>query len=352
MPNSNIKFKRSVKKRKLFTSPLTLLCLFLFLGYMFWPYLAGTGAHDFYSEDPVGIDFLAVETPDYRFSKTDSPQKYEKLSRTQISRQLTPLRNYVDPFEQTRVLEFVKHEVRAGESLWAIARHYGRKIHSIASVNYSLLARLGQLPAGIKLRIPNRDGILTKLAPGQTMWDLMKTYDVDYRKILAFNDIKSTAELRRGMELFIPGAEPVNPYRYRFDHGSSKGNYIWPLPPNYRRITSGFGKRIHPILEREIHHTGIDIAAPRGTKAYASRAGRVNFVGYIGGYGKVIRIQHSSRLETFYAHLSDFIVRNGQYVEPGQPVGIVGTTGHVTGPHLHFEIRINETPVNPNSYLP
>jgi murein DD-endopeptidase MepM/ murein hydrolase activator NlpD len=193
---------------------------------------------------------------------------------------------------------------------------------------------------------------MTTLDPGQTLWDLMKTYDVDYRKILVFNDIKSTSRLRRGMELFIPGATPVNPYRYRFNHGRKKGSYLWPVPPGSRRITSGFGDRIHPIYKRKIFHTGIDIAAGHGTPAYAGRGGKVNFVGYIKGYGKVIRIRHSSREESFYAHLSDFLVKRGQYVEPGQPVGKVGSTGHVTGPHLHFEIRVNGKPVKPNKYLP
>ncbi len=352
MSNSNINLKRSENKWRIIISPLSLLCLLVFLVYISWPYLAGSGAHDFQLKNPVGVDFLAGETYNYENSESSESFQFENLNMNQISDQLTPMRNYIDPFEQSKVLEFIEHEVKPGESLWRIARRYGRQIHTIASVNYSTLSRLGHLPAGIKLRIPNRDGIMTTLDPGQTLWDLMKTYDVDYRKILVFNDIKSTSRLRRGMELFIPGATPVNPYRYRFNHGRKKGSYLWPLPPKNRRITSGFGNRIHPIYKRKIFHTGIDIAARHGTAAYAGRAGKVNFVGYINGYGKVIRIRHSSREESFYAHLSDFLVKRGQFVEQGQPVGKVGSTGHVTGPHLHFEIRVNGKPVDPTKYLP
>ncbi len=121
--------------------------------------------------------------------------------------------------------------------------------------------------------------------------------------------------------------------------------------PTSGRLTSPFGKRIHPVTGKSSFHTGIDLANSSGTSIVASRNGKVIFAGRKGTYGNLIVIRHSNGMETAYAHLSAIQVSVGQNVTQGQQIGKMGTTGRSTGSHLHFEIRVNGTGVNPYSYL-
>ena len=127
------------------------------------------------------------------------------------------------------------------------------------------------------------------------------------------------------------------------------------LLPVHGRITSPFGWRTHPIFKSRIFHSGIDYGVPTGTPIKASNAGKVIYAGWYGGYGKVVILDHGSctgaPTTTLYAHMSQPKVSVGQYVERGQVVGLAGATGYATGPHLHFEVRINGKPQNPNNYL-
>jgi len=112
-------------------------------------------------------------------------------------------------------------------------------------------------------------------------------------------------------------------------------------------ITSGFGTRIHPLLKVKRHHEGIDISASKGTELYATSGGKVVFVGEKGGWGKLIIIDHENNYQSRYAHLYKILVNSGEEVKQGQLIGKVGNTGLTTVPHVHFEIRKDQTPVNP-----
>jgi len=135
-------------------------------------------------------------------------------------------------------------------------------------------------------------------------------------------------------------------------HGTGKyaGTFTWPTP-GYTRISSPFGYRIHPILHVKKLHTGIDIAAPSGAKIVAAGAGTVIFAGYNGGYGNCTMIDHGNGLVTLYGHQKRIVVSKGARVSAGTTIGYVGSTGMSTGAHLHFEVRINGTPTNPQNYL-
>ena len=128
------------------------------------------------------------------------------------------------------------------------------------------------------------------------------------------------------------------------------------LRPVSGRITSPFGTRVHPIFKRTIFHTGVDLGMPMGAKVKASNSGKVIYVGWYGGYGKVVIIDHGKvngvPVTSLYAHLSSYCVSNGSSVYKGQIIGNVGATGYATGPHLHFEMRENGKPVNPSKYAP
>jgi murein DD-endopeptidase MepM/ murein hydrolase activator NlpD len=129
----------------------------------------------------------------------------------------------------------------------------------------------------------------------------------------------------------------------------SGGRLLWPTTSNL--ITSYFGYRVHPIYGTTRFHSGIDIGASYGAPIYAAESGRVILASYYDGYGNCIIIDHGDGVSTLYAHCSSIIVKVGQYVSKGQIIGYVGSTGNSTGPHLHFEVRINGNPVNPFNYL-
>ena len=130
--------------------------------------------------------------------------------------------------------------------------------------------------------------------------------------------------------------------------GSGSGSLSWPVSGP---VTSPFGWRIHPILGYKKFHTGIDIGVGYGVPIHSAGAGTVIYATWMGGYGNVIIVDHGNGLSTLYAHQSSLAVGNGARVARGQTIGYVGSTGFSTGPHLHFEVRVNGNPVDPMGYL-
>lgn len=128
------------------------------------------------------------------------------------------------------------------------------------------------------------------------------------------------------------------------------GQFAWPIP-THSRISSPFGMRMHPILRRNQHHAGIDVGAPTGTRLIAAAEGIVRFAGWSGGYGNTVIIDHGNNYSTLYAHNSRNRVTTGQRVSRGDHIADVGSTGMSTGPHLHFEIRVNNSAVDPMRYF-
>ena len=130
--------------------------------------------------------------------------------------------------------------------------------------------------------------------------------------------------------------------------GVGTGSMVWPVSGP---IVSPFGYRIHPILGYRKLHTGIDFAVGYGTPIKAADSGAVIYATWMSGYGNVIIVDHGGGISTLYAHQSSLAVGSGALVTRGQVVGYVGSTGFSTGPHLHFEVRVNGTPVDPMGYL-
>ncbi|MDS0525054.1 peptidoglycan DD-metalloendopeptidase family protein [Clostridium sp. SHJSY1] len=123
------------------------------------------------------------------------------------------------------------------------------------------------------------------------------------------------------------------------------------LMPANGPISSPYGPRVHPIFGTNGFHTGIDIAAGNNSPIYASKSGKVVFAGVQSGYGNTVIIDHGSGIQTLYAHCNSISVSNGQAVTRGDVIAKVGSTGNSTGPHLHFEVRLNGKHQNPSSYL-
>ena len=124
------------------------------------------------------------------------------------------------------------------------------------------------------------------------------------------------------------------------------------LKPVKGKISSGFGKRVHPLFGIVKHHHGIDIACAEGSEVRAVLPGRVAKATWKGGYGKFIELSHAGELDrSRYAHLSKIIVRNGQLIKKGALIGFSGQTGRVTGPHLHFELSQEGRAIDPQKFL-
>jgi murein DD-endopeptidase MepM/ murein hydrolase activator NlpD len=123
---------------------------------------------------------------------------------------------------------------------------------------------------------------------------------------------------------------------------------LWPIEG---QVTASFGERIDPFNGEGAFHSGVDIGSTYGASIVAPADGVVTFSDLLGGYGRAIMINHGNGISTRYGHLSGFAVTAGQAVHRGDVIGYVGSSGRSTGPHLHYEVRINDTPVNPYKYL-
>ncbi len=168
------------------------------------------------------------------------------------------------------------------------------------------------------------------------------------KNLLSRTTANKNALIRMEKELEIKEAEVTRILEsYRYGTAPS-GKFAWPVAG---RIISGFGYRIHPIFGVRRFHSGIDLVAPYGTLVKAGDGGQVIQAGYFGGYGNSVMLYHGGGFATWYAHLSSINVSIGQFVQRGQVIGLVGSTGWSTGPHLHFEVRINGAPQNPLAYL-
>ena len=261
-----------------------------------------------------------------------------------------------------------RHVVTPGDTIWNIARAYGVAVDDLLANNAGLDP--ARLQVGATLLVPT----------GIPLVNVVASYRETVRERLDFpTEVRQDANLYRGQRRVLregrPGWEEVTyevlTYNGRerqrrvvarklleppvgrvvaegtrswvvASRGEGGGRLAWPTPGG---VSSPFGRRGGRM------HTGIDIDGAVGNPVVAAEAGRVIMAGWYAGYGKVVDIAHGGGVVTRYAHLSAILVSEGQYVERGQLIGRLGSTGHTTGPNLHFEVRINGTPVDPLPYL-
>jgi murein DD-endopeptidase MepM/ murein hydrolase activator NlpD len=197
------------------------------------------------------------------------------------------------------------------------------------------------------------------------------SYDVDFQRQVAASDsfeifygnpLTGTSSKRKVLHFAKLTTDGLNKTYYRFTSADGQTNYfdengrsaaraLLKTPISGAKLTSGFGVRRHPLLGYTKMHTGVDFGASSGTPIHAAGSGVIGVAGRESGYGNVVEIQHNAKYKTMYAHMSRFAqgIRRGVQVNQGQVIGYVGSTGRSTGPHLHYEVRINDRPVNPNA---
>ena len=268
------------------------------------------------------------------------PQVMEELERRK-SEELEK-KNQVDPVKITAYV------VSNGDSLWSIANKFNLSIDTLFACN--TLKDPDYLKPGTTLKVPNQDGLFHKISKGDTLSTISSKYKSDPHLIRKANPRIDLDTLQIGDNVFIPGASPASSV-YSLSDGRSVSysrDFRWPV---VGKVNSPFGWRRHPITRKRSFHTGVDIKARTGTIIRAAQGGRVAYSGWMGGYGRVVVVNHGNGYSTLYAHCSRLLVRKGTKVSSGQAIGKVGSSGRVTGPHLHFEVRKNNKPINPLKVL-
>ncbi|MBM3241637.1 M23 family metallopeptidase [Candidatus Poribacteria bacterium] len=237
----------------------------------------------------------------------------------------------------------IYHKVSMGETAWDLARHYKTSLQAILQSN-KIENPKKEVQVGTKLFIPGakqispQKGISYRVKSGDTVWDISERYGIPKSDILGANKLPPSGTIFPGQKLFLPGAKEP-----RLVFGS-------PLKDKLT-VTSGYGYRIHPVSGQRLFHHGIDLRAKEGTRIYAAQAGKVIFVGWLGGYGRLVVIKHDDKYTTRYGHLAKITVRSGQKVKSGTVIGLSGDTGYSTGPHLHFEVRCKGKSIDPAKYV-
>jgi len=246
--------------------------------------------------------------------------------------------------------ETIKYIVRQGESLNSLATDFGI---TTMTLKYANSLSSNTLRVGQELRIPPVDGLFVKVKKNDTLSALANRYKVKTEDIVNYNNLDKDAPIFSGQELLIPGAIVPKAVEVEYNRSgnisvpnfsptSYSSKFIWPTETAAHYLSQGYKR----------YHKAIDLPRTNGWGIYASAPGVVQTFTTRAGYGNLIVLNHGNGWSTYYGHLSQFKVKAGDYVQQGQLIGIMGSTGKSTGPHLHFEIRQNGAALNPLDYLP
>jgi len=247
--------------------------------------------------------------------------------------------------------DVVVYTVQPGETVSSLAQDFGL---SEATIRFANGLSSNALKNGQKLIITPKDGIIYTVGLGDNLSSIAQNYSATVNHIRKYNKLSEDSRIFAGQKLFLPDATiptvtsrssagygyipPVNP--------NAQGQFAWPTSTARHTLSQSFGRTNYSAW-----HTGIDLTRVNGHGIFASASGTVK-TSWMRGYGNIIIINHGNGYETYYAHLKEFKVSNGQRINQGDLIGIMGSTGWSTGVHLHFEIRYNGSPLNPLNYLP
>jgi murein DD-endopeptidase MepM/ murein hydrolase activator NlpD len=246
-----------------------------------------------------------------------------------------------EEFSRPRMLTFSSYTLEKGDMIGKIAIRTGLSEDSLISVNDIKNTRVLQI--GQMIKIPNQDGIYYSVKTDDTLESIAEKYNTTAAHIKTANELFSDAVPAK-TSLFIPGAK----LDWTSKQEINGDLFIWPASG---RISSPYGYRLAPFARVRAFHSGVDIAAPMGSSIKAAMAGRVTQVGNDESWGNFVVVSHHSGYRTFYAHMSAVRTKVGAYVETGERIGDVGSTGLSTGPHVHFTVYKNGVTVNPLSLM-
>ena len=239
---------------------------------------------------------------------------------------------------------YKNYTVKPGDTISGIAKKFGlTNLSTLISVND--IGNVRQLAAGQHLKVPSLDGIIYTVKAGDSINSIATKNNITLESLLDVNDL-TTEQLTVGQQLFLPGVG----LDQRTLRNAMGDLFKMPIAAPFR-WTSMYGPRIDPIAGHKSFHTGVDMACPTGTPILASMSGRVTKTGVTRVYGNYVIIDHGNGYQTLYAHMSKIIAKQGQWVNQGTRIGLVGSTGYSTGPHLHFTVYKNGQLINPMSVL-
>lgn len=270
--------------------------------------------------------------------------------------------------------EIITYTVQEGDTVYSIALRFGLSPETIVWANREILQDVPWLiEPGLSLYILPEDGVYHIVEEGDTLFGIALRYKVPLKALYNYwNDVAPDEPLQIGQMLFVPGGQgpevawvptpPPDTGSYRPGVGSAPVSYgacgnvnvsgpgangYFILPTGSRYVS---GWTFHD--PRKPTHIGLDYGLKLGDPVYAADNGVVVFSGWGGGYGNLVKINHGNGYVTYYAHLDQIWVNCGDAVYQGQVIGLGGTTGNSTGPHLHYEIRYNGVPQDPRLYEP
>ncbi len=243
--------------------------------------------------------------------------------------------------EIVRKLKISTYQIRAGDTLSGIANRFNLNLDTIISMNDISDARA--LPAGMKLEIPNTNGLRYRIKRGDSLGGIARAYGIRLETLVDWNNLES-AVIQPAQELFIPGVRMSTNELNRV-----LGKLF--IYPTRGRITSRFGYRKNPFSGVREFHNALDIGNIVGTPIVATMNGTVARVAYYPWLGKYMILTHADGFQSLYGHLSKVLVSKGKRIRQGQKIAEMGNTGYSTGPHLHFAVFKNSAPVDPLKYL-
>ena len=307
------------------------------------------------------------DTLDYGLKKLSYADTVEVVEAYLMEDEITSLNDAIDQVTKEQEKEQI-YEVQPGNTLSQIALDNGLTVDGLVAINPSLESAESTIRVGDELIItvpePELSVIHEELVYAEESYDAPVQYvDVDdwyttkqevvqepsagHRRVASVITYKNAEEL--GEEIILEEVDYEAVPKIVKRGTKVPPTYIKPISGG--RLSSNFGGRSAPTKGASTYHQGIDWATPVGTAVMASSGGTVTRAGWGSGYGYVVYIQHADGRETRYGHLSKVLVSVGQQVSQGQKIALSGNTGRSTGPHVHFEIRINGQAVNPLKYL-
>ncbi len=271
--------------------------------------------------------------------KVPKPSIMSTIQDNSIVSRGTILTNVLDEFTD-RGTQIATYTVQEGDTLSFIASDYGVSINTVIWANN--LRDADAIRPGIELKIPPVTGVLHKIKKGDTVSSLAKKYSVKEDIIISFNGLPLGGDLTVDDELIVPDGKINSPNTITQQATTKRFAYLPTLSGYFMQPATGYNwGRIHG-------RNGVDVANSCGTPIYASADGLVTIsdaVGYNGGFGKFIKINHPNGTETLYAHASRLLANIGDSIARGQQIAIMGSTGRSTGCHVHFEVHGAKNPL-------